>query len=394
MTSFAVGEMCRNRLHSPRLVVRDVVVLLLLSLPCAALSAADSTPAALPSLESVISEYVQAVSSLRTIDCKCHINIKPHTADPNEEAPMTAMDVRFVRDGLKVAMRISGDTGLGQKAIDMWVAFDGEKYSEWSASSAIDATSGYFAPRGVITSEEPTLMNAIPTLETFLGKRVGGGPMDLESLLKRAEARIIGWETVAGNPYLRVELGEHSRTAKNMSLLSHTVVLLDPKHSFLPRSIVTTHPGKTPRTKGVVVEEFEAVPVGISNGVAVWLPKTGSVTNSASRRDFHFDAFFVNQPLGNSEFAPHFPQGALVGQTLAGQPESKFLVGTPEYRNELTNRATLPDSSPAKTLAPAEAVATRQLSARPAPQNVIWWIICAGGMMLAIIAAIIRHRMQ
>ncbi len=388
MTSFTIHKVRRHGWHSPRRVVRDLVVLLLLCLPYVALRAADSTPATLPSLEAVISEYVQAISSLRTIDCKCHIDIKPHAVDPNEETPMTVMDVRFVRDGLKVAMRISGETGVGQKAIDMWVAFDGEKYSEWSASLAVDAANGYFAPRGVITSQEPTMMNAIPTLETFLGKRVGGGPMDLESLLKRDEARVTGWEEVAGNPCLRVELGEHPRTAKSMSLHSHTVILLDPKHSFLPRSIVTTHPGKTTRTKAVIVDAFEAVPDRSSNGAAVWLPKTGSITNSASRRDFHFDAFIVNQPLGNSEFAPQFPQGALVGQNVVGQPESKFLVGTSEYRKELTDRATLPDISPAK------AVATRPLSARPTSQNVSWWVIGAGGMIVVIITTIVRYRLR
>ena len=125
---------------------------------------------------------------------------------------MTAMDVRFVRDGLKVAMRISGDTGLGQKAIEMWVAFDGEKYSEWSESAAVDAASGYWAPRGVITSEEPTMMKAIQNLETFLGKRVVGGPMDLESLLKRSDASITGWDKVSNNLCLRVELGQGERT--------------------------------------------------------------------------------------------------------------------------------------------------------------------------------------
>ncbi len=395
MMCFVIGAV---RTIFSHVVARAIVVGCFGCLPCAVLTAADSDPAALPGLDAVISEYVQAVSSLRTIDCTYRIDIKPLEPKPDDEKPMKAMDVRFVRDGLKVAMRVSGESGAekklieGNKSIEMWVAFDGEKYSEWSESRAVDAANGYWPPRGVITAEAPTMMKAIHNMDTFLGKRMVIGPMDLESLLKRSEARITGWDKISGNLCLRVELGEHSRSAKDDSLRAHTVVWLDPKHSCLPRRMLSTFVGKTKRTLEIGVDTFESVADGGGSGV-LWLPKTGFVINSTmTRSDFQFHSISINHPLSDYEFIPQFPQGAWVGETVAGRPNTRFLVGTKEFRRTLDERATLPLET--KVISATEVAAARQLSARPQAASGIWWFISAGGIALLLVAAVIRHRIS
>ncbi len=299
---------------------------------------ADDAP--IPDLEIIRSSYIQAVSAIRSMDCRLtHTQLAEPPQDPEAVVGIWLYEIQYARDENRQMLSTFGKDPKGKGTIRIWASFDGKVYSSWAESLMETAEEGYFSPWGRIEADSASELTSIQTVDDFLGYRLAQGQMDLTRLILKPETRVVDWDLVEGHRCLRLELPTHVRNSKRPESLWKTEVWLDPEFDYLPRRIHLESTQKSKFALELLVEEFGQYPNG-DGAKPLLLPKRAVWKGGRFTRRMVLESAIVNQPLAADLFRPSFPLGTFVKESIPGLPVKTYAVGGDEIRKQLSAKAT------------------------------------------------------
>lgn len=336
-----------------------------------------------PDLEVLRSSYIQAVSAIRSIDCRLTLTKTGDSKSDPATSSLRSYEVYYVRDGDRRMLSTLGGDVSGKSAIRVWASFDGKVYSSWAESLKESAEKGNFAPWGRIATETPPELSFVQTLDSFLGYQLIGGHTDLDQVILQPKTRTVGWEVVGGHRCVRIELQEHAPSPRNPDQLWRTQAWLDPEFDYLPRRIYSTSVRNEKSFREVLIEEFGRFESS-DGGTPVYLPKIAIWRGGSVSRRMVLESAIVNQPPSADLFRPKFPVGARVKESIPGRPVRTYSVGGEEARKQAVAKAT-PKAVPIAVAAhPQEVPDARP----PAPGTSTWFIVLRSAAWLALIVIV------
>lgn len=341
-----------------------------------------------PDLEVLRSSYIQAVSAIRSIDCRL-TQTKTGDSELGTVGPsIGSYEVHYVRDGDRRMLSTLGGDGSGKHTIRVWAAFDGKNYSSWAESLKASAEEGYFAPWGRIGADTPPELSTVQTLDSFLGYQLIGGHLGLDQVILQPKTRTVGWEVVGGHRCVRIELPEHAPALRSPDQLWRTQAWLDPEFDYLPRKIYSTSVRNGKLFRAILIEEFGRFESS-DGGASVYLPKTATWRGGRVSRRMVLESATVNQPPSAELFRPMFPVGAFVKESIPGRPVRTYSVGGAEARKQAVAKS-IPKAVPIAVAPPQKVPDARP----PAPGTSTWFIVVrsAAWMVLIVIVGVSAWR--
>lgn len=366
-----------------------VVALWGLFLPTSSLSADDSPP--LPSLAAVRNAYVEAITSIHSLECQYTLE-RILTEAERAELPANryvAFDCELTLSGDRYAHLQVCFNSKRKAILRTWRGYDGARYSHWHESPG-SLLEKHQMPTGSIGVERDASVDSLEWWENWLGRKLSSNHIELRDWSLGEQGRIIGWETAEKARCVKVDCPPRQLTGKHPQLGDTQVIAwLDPSHRFLPRRIEVID-GSSPPSKYIyVIETFETV-TG-HDGKAYSIPKTGMLKSPLVSTRMTTTNVTVNRPVSLATFQPKFPDKTLVQEDLPPNKPREYVVGDAAEReadeaviirrqSDEIRKAKQPELSESNVAAPSA-------NPRDAESNHSGWLLRGLGIALCVTAA-------
>jgi hypothetical protein len=361
---------------------------------------ADETPP-LPTLDDVRSQYIAAVTSLHSVDCRYRVE---RVLTEREMAALpanryVAFDSHLLLSGTMRALLREAYNPQGQAITRTWYGFDGKRYAHWTQSLG-DPEQWHQMPTGRIGVEHDNYLYDTEGIDRLLGLGLLSGTISLQELLSLKDSHVVGWEDVESYPCVKVVCPDHWMTPKAPDVARmDTTVWLDPTQRCLPRRIeMQQRPGSHPPPYSwwaYQTDEFATVKG--EDGLTHLFPRLGWFESTSGKSKIEMRSLAANGTIPAIRFQPQFPDLTRVSDSSQNGKMRDYVMGDAKQRSDGELRITRRQDGEVlnTTNGPERSMTVHSPSAAPLEAEPNRWstIFALLGVILFVIAAtiLLRH---